>query len=557
MSKGLRESQEERVLHSIFIVTIEDLRWLNRVQRDLPELLIGPTGVVREVLKDFLVLINEGSPMPPESRSTLTRWMEIDKHWLTLFRENITGRGYPLARQIQKRVSNRYFGGELYLMWEPDELLDKAEKLGPFDWKIAPEYTIPYDHELHERPTVGAYPVEVPWCEWKTEEREVLYFFGTSDMETFIRTQEIPNISIKYPEKFWDIKEDLKKMADEPSSKYGLSFMHNLDKTKLLESCLRNDYIWWQILERELERVFLFTVSLRVFGRRIYNFNDLRKVVDKLYNCEVAPREKIEEMQMRAKTIADQLFYPFEKAEAEEHGFSDVKAYEKWKEDKMRRDNDFLGIFVGPGDQELITDWVENYYHELELHPEERPDIDAVDTALVNYGYDFSNKQHHRGYRLMANGKWVYTSNMIYNKEDVFKEPYEERSFPTNNYELDREVVMEVLKRKGFVFTPKGWKLPLELHIKRLLDDRVEEIFGSNASSYRMKWIADGYVNVNAATDKPPKFEPEEREIEVELRVWEPARAEAKLREIEEKEPELLTLDGYELHFLIRAKDEP
>jgi len=95
-------------------------------------------------------------------------------------------------------------------------------------------------------------------------------------------------------------------------------------------------------------------------------------------------------MHMRAKTIADQLFYPFEKEEAEEHGFSDVKAYEKWKEDKMRRDNDFMGVFVGPGDQELITDWVENYYHELELHPEERSDIDAVDTALVNYGYDFA-----------------------------------------------------------------------------------------------------------------------------------------------------------------------
>jgi len=289
MSKGLRESQEERVLHSIFIVTIEDLRWLNRVQRDLPQLSTEPSGIVKEVLKDFLALINDGTPMPGESKSILTRWMEIDKHWLTLFREDITARGYPLARQIQKRVSNRYFGGELYLMWEPDELLDKAERLAPFDWKIAPEYTIPYEHEIQERPTVGDYPVEVPWCNWKEEERDVLYFFGSSDMETFIRMQEIPNISVKYPEQFHIIKEDLEKMAAEPSNKYGVSFMHNLNKTKLLESCLRNDYIWWQILERELERVFLFTVSLRVFGRRIYNFNDLRKVVDKLYNCEIAP----------------------------------------------------------------------------------------------------------------------------------------------------------------------------------------------------------------------------------------------------------------------------
>jgi len=104
---------------------------------------------------------------------------------------------------------------------------------------------------------------------------------------------------------------------------------------------------------------------------------------------------------------------------------------------------------------------------------------------------------------------------------------------------------MEVLKRKGFVFTPKGWKLPEELHIKRLLDDRVEEIFGSNVHSYRI-----------VGSFGTPKFR-EESDIDIEIRVWEVPRASIKLSETEEKEPKLLVLDGHKLHFLIRPKEEP
>ena len=454
MSRGIRESQEERVLHAIFIVTLEDLRWLHRVELELPALQIQPKGIFQQVHGDLMRLIEEGQSLDPESQSILEAWMEVDRHWLSLFRERVSGRGYPLARQIQKRVSNRYFGGELYFLWQPEELLDKAERLAPFKWKIAREYTIPYEHDLWQVPTVSGRPVKVPECEWKQEEKDILYFFGSSDLETFLRMRQIPQISVSYPEKFWEMKDDLENMQ-----KHDLqAFLVNLDKAKFFETCLRNDYSWWLILERELERVFAFTVSLRIFGRRVYNFNDLKKTVDKLYSCFVVPYEKYREFEMRAKMIGEQLIYPFHKWEAEEHGFTDVKEYLKWKEQQNRRENDFLGVYVGPGDQELIDDWVEAYYQAEKEEPGTWRGLDAVDSILVNYGYDFADKPHHRGYRLKPNGKWVYTSNMISNREEVFKEPYEDRSFSTNNYELDREIVVEVLKKRGFVFTKTGWQ---------------------------------------------------------------------------------------------------
>ena len=529
MSRGIRESQEERVLHAIFIVTLEDIRWLFRVQRELPQLLIEPRDIFKTVHREFLALINEGKPLSPDSRAILTTWMDIDRHWLSLFRERIGEKGFPLMRQIQRRVSSRYFGNELFYLWEPEELLDKAEQLAPLNWKIAPEYTIPYEHKTFLVPMAGGEPVKTPECEWKQEEKDVLYFFGSSDMETFERMRRIPQIKISYTEQFKTIQDNLDEMAKQGST----TFLYNLAKVKMLEACLRNDYIWWQILERELEKIFLFTVTLRVFGRRVYNFNDLRKVVDKLYNCHVVPQEKKEEFHMRAKTIADQLLYPFEKAEAEEHGYSDVKEYYRQKEQQFRKEHQFLGVFVSPGDQDLICDWVISYHNEQEMYPENKQAVSDVDYVLVNYGYDFADKPYHRGYRLKQNGKWVYTSNMIYDCEKIYEIPYEERDFSTNCYELDAKIVMEVLKKHDFVFTKEGWKLPYEKKAERLIVDRSQEIFSTNIKRLR---IVD-----------PVK--PDTIDIKIEIIPWDASLAKQKLANIETNEPYLLKLNSHNLIF--------
>lgn len=292
-------------------------------------------------------------------------------------------------------------------------------------------------------------------------------------------------------------------------------------------------------MERELEKIFLFTVTLRVFGRRVYNFNDLRKVVDKLYNCHVVPGEKGEEFRMRVKTIGDQLTYPFEKWEAEEHGFSDVKEYYRWKEQQMRKENDFLGVFVGPGDQDLICDWVIAYHHDREAYPEDKQDVSDVDYVLVNYGYDFADKPYHRGYRLKPNGKWVYTSNMVYDCQKIYEIPYEERTFSTNCYELDYKIVGEVLKKYGFVFTKDGWKLPYEKRAERLIVERSQEIFGNNIKRLRI---------VGAA-------KPETVEINIEILPWDMSQAKQKLADVERNAPNLLKLNNHRLIFTFLERE--
>lgn len=518
-------------------MTLEDLRWLFRIERELPQLQIEPRGIFKTVHNEFLALINEAKPLTPEARSILATWMNIDRHWLSLFRERIGGKGFPLMKQIQRRVSNRYFGGELFYLWEPEQLLEKAEQLGPFKWNIAPEYTIPYEHSELLVPMVRGEPVEIPQCKWKQEEQDVLYFFGSSDLETFLRVRQMPQIKITYPEQFQIMKEDLNNMIQRGS----MAFLHNLNKTKLFETCLRNDYIWWQILERELEKVFLFTVSLRVFGRRVYNFNDLRKVVDKLYNCHVVPLTKKEEFEMRVKTIAGQLLYPFEEAEAQEHGFTDVKAYFKWKEQELRRQNSFFDIFVSLGDQDLIVDWVIAYHSDLERYPEDKPSLDDVDYVLVNYGYDFADKPYHRLYRYKeSNRKWVYVSNMVNNCEDVYKESAEERNFNTNCYELDRKIVQEVLTRSGFVFTKAGWTLPYAKRAERLVVERSQEIFGNNIKRLRI-----------VGTVKP-----EDPDINIDIVPFDVSWSKQKLANIERDEPNLLKLNSHRLVFTIQQKPE-
>jgi len=150
-----------------------------------------------------------------------------------------------------------------------------------------------------------------------------------------------------------------------------------------------------------------------------------------------------EERKAYVNMVAKQLIYPFEKEEAEEHGFTDVKEYEKQRDAQIRAENSFLGFYVGQGDQNLLDDWASDYGK-----PEDWHGLDLPDRLLIDYGYGFDEKT-----------KRMYSkSGRVVSKEDVMKLEGEEKSFPTGNYETDRDIVLAVLKRWNWVFTKDGWK---------------------------------------------------------------------------------------------------
>lgn len=173
-------------------------------------------------------------------------------------------------------------------------------------------------------------------------------------------------------------------------------------------------------------------------------------------------REYEKEVEYAAKTMAERLMYPFLKAEAERHGFKTVKAYEKWKERVEREKNNFKGFYVGEWDQNNIENAVRNAVEDPAVMPRGCPD--PVAFALMDYGYDFSDVRHHKGYAPVTyQGKvlfYMYPPYPSRTVREAYSLPYEDRLFPSHNYVVDREIVKAILLRRGWTFGVKGWQPP-------------------------------------------------------------------------------------------------
>jgi len=199
--------------------------------------------------------------------------------------------------------------------------------------------------------------------------------------------------------------------------------------------------------ESELESV---TAEQKEYVKKLYE--EAKRWLNEWHRYVESPEYK-REKEYFVKVFAERLIYPFEKWEAEKHGFKSIEKYKRWKEKVERERNSFYGFYVGEWDQQNIVLAAKSAVEE----PETYNWLDPVDAALIDYGYDFARYQPNKAYQFI-NGKWVYTPFPRKPKAIVLGLPEEERDFPTHNYFIDRKIVEAVLQRYGWKFGVKGWQ---------------------------------------------------------------------------------------------------
>lgn len=154
------------------------------------------------------------------------------------------------------------------------------------------------------------------------------------------------------------------------------------------------------------------------------------------------PRRLTEaEKEYLAKDMANQLFGIIDKAEAEGRGFSDVSSMKEYDAEMELRENTFSHCYIGPGDQEILMGQFNACLAEGINYDYAKDCIDASMTDYVDL--DWRTKPP------------TVKSRRTYWK--VLEDPAEERFFPTDNHEVNRECVQALASAKGYVFGPTGW----------------------------------------------------------------------------------------------------
>jgi len=216
------------------------------------------------------------------------------------------------------------------------------------------------------------------------------------------------------------------------------------------------DRVWWELPKATVEE-----------AREPRNLRIVAEILEKAKpwteKWEKEWERKEKESKMFAKTLASRLMYPFEKERARRAGFESIEAYEKWREKAEREKNKFfMDFYVGEWDQQNLENAVKEALENPAVMPKACPD--AIAFALMEYGYDFSDRKHHAGYQFVEEDPWTGKSFYILHPHParplwaVKNIPPEERDFPSHNYGVDRKIVESVLKRRGWVFGKHGWE---------------------------------------------------------------------------------------------------
>lgn len=252
----IRERRVVRVLRIVGFFTIEDIRWMMRVEHDCPELNFKPEDYFRN-LEISIVRALEGERISLEEEQNLKAFIRGDQHWTELFREEIMP-NYPVIRAANKVISGRLTGKEMYYQWDPDRFFEDLKYHAPL-FKVWRHYTIPFRMESDYAPL-------------NHEEEELLRFYGKADLDYVFRVPPMPNLLTNFP---LTKSEMLDEIFYSPNN---MSY----DTLCLLTAMFKNDVVIWRITELELGKLIPASNLVWAWGKRVYESEKLMRITEKL-----------------------------------------------------------------------------------------------------------------------------------------------------------------------------------------------------------------------------------------------------------------------------------
>jgi len=254
----LRERRTVRVLRIVGFFTLEDLRWMIRVDNDSKFLAFEPSDFFWRLEKAMVDALN-GKIISAEDEHSLKEFIQGDKHWTRLFREEIMP-NYPVIRTANKIVSGRLTGGEMYFQWNPDEFFRdlKYETRDEPLFQVWPHETIPFKWQ----------PNQIPFTQ---QEIELLNFYGRADLDYVFRMPPMKGFVTNFPM----AKEDIVAELADPDN-------FSREASDLLQAMFKNDVVIWRIGELKLGRLLPVSNIVWPWGQKVYKSEGLNHIIEKL-----------------------------------------------------------------------------------------------------------------------------------------------------------------------------------------------------------------------------------------------------------------------------------
>ena len=255
----VRGRRTYRVVTVIGFFTLEDIRWMIRVDRDCKALRFSPSDYF-ERLETAITEALEGRPISSEDEQDLKDFIQGDKHWTKLFREQIMP-NYPVLRTANRVLSESLTGGEMYYQWDPDKFFKDLELL------------------TREKPLFEVWPHQTISFSWNPDpdrfsedELETLRFYTEADLDYVFRVPPIEGLTTHFPISKTEIMNQIERNPNNLSH----------DAASLLAAMFKNDVVIWRITEQKIGRLIPLSNVVWPWGREIYESTELKTITEKL-----------------------------------------------------------------------------------------------------------------------------------------------------------------------------------------------------------------------------------------------------------------------------------